>query len=215
MPKRSAPAWGVGRCEEIPAGGFGCSDVRKESERQSRQRFVRFFHTFRTDCLLVLSLTLLLARAAAAQSSATADQVLAQARQTYAEQGGREALPGFDRALALYRDTHDRHGEAVVLGHIGNCYESMSDYPRAIGYLRRALAMKHELGDRHEEGKTLSNLGLVYWHTGDYAKAIDHLTRALGIARQVRDRQLEGSAHNNLGFVYDEMGDLHQTEGED
>ena len=162
--------------------------MRKESERQCRQRFVRFFHTFQTDCLLVLSLTLLLARAPAAQSSATADQLLAQARQTYMEERGREALPVFERALALYRDTHDRHGEAVVLGHIGNCYESMADYPQATGYLLRALAMKHELGDRLEEGKTLSDLGLVYWHTGDYAKAIDQLTRALGIARQVRDR---------------------------
>ena len=82
--------------------------MRKESERQRRQRFVRFFHTFQTDCLLVLSLTLLVARAPTAQSSATADQVLAQAQQTYAEQGGREALPVFERALALYRDTHDR-----------------------------------------------------------------------------------------------------------
>jgi CHAT domain-containing protein/tetratricopeptide (TPR) repeat protein len=137
--------------------------------------------------------------------------VLAQARQTYAEQGGREALPGFERALALYRESHDRHGEAVVLGHIGNCYESMSDYPRAIDYLRRSLAMKQDLGDRLEEGKTLSNLGLVYWHTGDYAQAIDHQTRALEIARQVKDRQLEASAHNNLGLVYDEMGDYQRS----
>ena len=137
--------------------------------------------------------------------------MLAQARQTYAEQGGREALPGFERALALYRETRDRHGEAVVLGHIGNCYESMADYQRAIDYLRRSLAMKVELGDRLEEGKTLSNLGLVYWHTGDYAKAIDSLTRALEIAGQVKDRPLEASAHNNLGLVYDERGDYQRS----
>ncbi len=137
--------------------------------------------------------------------------MLAQARQTYAEQGGREALPGFERALTLYREVHDRHGEAVVLGHIGNCYESMSDYPQAIDYLRRALAMKHELGDRLEEGKTLSNLGLVYWDMGDYPQAISHLTRALEIARQVKAKQLEASAHNNLGLVYDEMGDYQRS----
>ena len=130
-------------------------------------------------CLCLPLVTLLLAQAPAERRAPAADQVLAQARQTYAEQGGREALPKFERALALYRESHDRHGEAVVLGHIGNCYESMSDYPRAIDYLRRSLAMKQDLGDRLEEGKTLSNLGLVYWHTGDYAQAIDHQTRAL------------------------------------
>ena len=161
-------------------------------------------------CLLMPAITVL-AQSRAPQGSPTADQVLAQARHTYSEQGGREALPGFERALALYREARDRHGEAVVLGHIGNCYESMADYPRAIDYLRQSLDVKQELGDRLEAGKTLSNLGLVYWHSGDYAKATDHLTRALEIAHQVRDRQLEASAHNNLGLVYDERGDYQRS----
>lgn len=137
----------------------------------------------------------------------TADQMLAHARQTYSERGGQDALPEFERVLALYREQHDRHGEAVVLGQIGNCYESMSDYRRAIDYFQRSLAMKQQLGDRLEEGKTLSNLGLVYWHTGDYTKAIDDQNHALDIGRQLKHPQLQAAAHNNLGLVYDELGD--------
>ncbi|HEV2492817.1 MAG TPA: CHAT domain-containing tetratricopeptide repeat protein [Terriglobia bacterium] len=157
--------------------------------------------------LLTLAGMVLPAQVPATASSQTADQLLAGARQTYSEQGGREALPKFERALALYREQRDRHGEAVVLGQIGNCYEAMSDYPHAIDYLQQSLTMKQELGDRLEQGKTLSNLGLVYWHTGDYAKAIDDQKRALDIGQELKHQQLQAAAHNNLGLVYHELGD--------
>lgn len=158
-----------------------------------------------------MAATTLAAQGPTSPTPQTADQVLAQARQTYSEQGGREALPEFERALALYREQHDRRGEAVVLGQIGNCYESMSDYPRAIDSLRQSLAIKQELGDRLEEGKTLSNLGLVLWHTGDYSKAIDDQERALDIGVRLNQKRLQAAAHNNLGLVYDELGDYQRS----
>jgi len=150
-------------------------------------------------------------KATTATTSQTADQMLARARQTYAERGGQEALPEFERVLALYREQHDRHGEAVVLGQIGNCYEAMSDYPHAIDTLQQSLKMKQELGDRLEQGKTLSNLGLVYWHTGDYAKAIDDQKRALELGQELKHQQLQAAAHNNLALVYDELGDYQRS----
>ncbi len=137
----------------------------------------------------------------------TADEVFANARKALFEQGPRAALPEFERALALYREKSDRHGEAVTLGAIGNCYERLADYPRALDYLRRALTMKQELGDRLEEGKTLGNIGLVFWDMADYPKAVDHLSRSLQIAREVGDKQLEGTTLNNLGLISDEQGD--------
>ena len=91
-----------------------------------------------------------------------ADQASAEAREIYSQQGPREALPKFEHALSLYQKAGDRKGEAITLGHIGNCHKRLGDLPRALDYLQRALAMKHELGDRLEEGKTLSHLGLVY-----------------------------------------------------
>jgi len=93
----------------------------------------------------------------------SADEILAHARQTAARDNPRAALPEFERALALYRTQHDHHGEALTLNAIGNAYENLGDYDRALDYLHRALVIKQELGDRMEEGKTLSNLGLVFW----------------------------------------------------
>jgi CHAT domain-containing protein len=139
------------------------------------------------------------------------DEVLARAKQIYSEDGPKPALPVFEQALALYRAAGDRHGEAITLGLIGNCYKKFGDFTKALDFLNRALAMKRELGDRLEEGKTLSHLGLLYWEQGEYPAAIDNLTRSIAIGRELPDRQLEASALNNLSLVYDEMGDYRRS----
>ncbi len=140
-------------------------------------------------------------------SAQTADEVLAQARKTYDERGSTAALPEYERALALYRASHDRRGEAITLGYIGNCYKHLGDYPRAVENLQKALTIKREVGDRLEEGKTLSHLGLLYWEMGDYPKSIELHNRSLEIARQLQHRQLEGVTLMNLGLDYDELGE--------
>jgi CHAT domain-containing protein/Flp pilus assembly protein TadD len=140
-----------------------------------------------------------------------ADETLAHARQTETEQGPQAALPEFEHALGLYRDQHDRHGEAITLGAIGNCHEGLGEYASAIDFLNRSLAMKRELGNRLEEGKTLSNLGLVYWDLGDYPKALEHFNRGLDIAHEIKDQKLEGTVLNNLGLVYDELGEYKRS----
>ncbi|HLY62103.1 MAG TPA: CHAT domain-containing tetratricopeptide repeat protein [Terriglobia bacterium] len=137
----------------------------------------------------------------------TADEILAHARQAAKQGDARAALPEFDRALALYRAQHDRHGEAQTLNAIGNTYENLGDYDRALDFLNRALAIKQELGERLEIGKTLSNLGLVFWDQADYPKAIDHFNQSLQIAHEVKDQKLEGSVLNNLALVYDDQGE--------
>lgn len=155
--------------------------------------------------LAVLAVALSLA--ATAQNAATADQLLAHAKSVYSSSGPSPALPEYQKALAAYRSEHNRHGEAVTLGLIGNCYKHLGDRGQALDFLGRALTMKRALGDRLEEGKTLSNIGLVYWEAGDYPRAIAHFDRAITIAREVHNPQLEAIALNNLSLVYDEEGD--------
>lgn len=139
------------------------------------------------------------------------DEVIAQARRLYAEEGPRAALPEFERALAMYRQAQDRRGEAITLGYIGNCYKRFGELPRALEYLQQALVMKQELEDRLEEGKTLSHLGLVYWEMAEYGAAIEHLSRSLAIAEALGERELQAAALNNLGLVYDEQGDYRRS----
>ncbi len=162
---------------------------------------------FAQTALLVLAVVL----AAAAQNGLTADELLAHAKTIYSSSGPSVALPEYEKALAAYRGADNRHGEAITLGLIGNCYKHLGDRSRALDFLGRALKMKQELGDRLEEGKTISNIGLVYWEAGDYPKAIDHFNRAIAIAREVHDTHLEGAALNNLSLVYDEKGEYKRS----
>src|SRR4029077_2277734 len=127
------------------------------------------------------------ALSAAAQNGTTPDELLAHAKSVYSSTGPSEALPEYEKALAAYRALENRHGEAITLGLIGNCYKHLGDRTLALDFLGRALKMKQELGDRLEEGKTISNIGLVYWEAGDYPKAIDHFNRAIAIARELHD----------------------------
>ncbi|HEX6626208.1 MAG TPA: tetratricopeptide repeat protein, partial [Pyrinomonadaceae bacterium] len=137
--------------------------------------------------------------------------MLARAREIYSKQGARDALPEFEKALALFRVGGDRRHEAITLGLIGNCYKRLADFPKALDYLERALALKRELGDRVEEGKTLSHLGLLFWEQGAYPRAIEHFTQAITIGASLGDRVLEASARNNLALVYDELGEYRRA----
>ena len=157
--------------------------------------------------LVVLAVAL----SAAAQNGTTADELLAHAKSVYSSTGPSAALPEYEKALAAYRALENRHGEAITLGLIGNCYKHLGNRTRALDFLGRALKMKQEWGDRLEEGKTISNIGLVYWEAGDYPKAIDHFNRAIAIAREVHDPHLEGAALNNLSLVYDEKGEYKRS----
>ena len=148
---------------------------------------------------------------AAAQNGTTADELLAHAKSVYSSTGASAALPEYEKALAAYRTLENRHGEAITLGLIGNCYKHLGDRTRALDFLGRALKIKQELGDRLEEGKTISNIGLVYWEAGDYPEAIDHFNRAIAIAREIHDAHLEGAALNNLSLVYDEKGEYKRS----
>ncbi len=168
-------------------------------------------HRLRSLIASVLTLLVVFHGPALRAEGDTAGEILAKARQAYTEQGPEVALPLFEQALHLYRQSGDRHGEAVVLGAIGNCHKHLGDLPGALQFLNQALALMRQLGDKLEEGKTLSHLGLAYWVMGDYQHAIEHLTQSIAVARELGDRQLEGTALNNLSLVYDEQGDFQRS----
>jgi CHAT domain-containing protein/tetratricopeptide (TPR) repeat protein len=139
------------------------------------------------------------------------EPALAHARNVYAQQGPKAALPEYESLLADYRKVGDRRGEAITVGLIGNCYKHLGDYPKALELLKTALQIKRELHDQREEGKTLSHLGLLYWDQGKYPEAIASFNESISIARELHDAQLEGASLNNLGMVYDEQGDYRDS----
>src|SRR5262245_29341256 len=79
--------------------------------------------------------------APAKEAAVTANEVLSAAKQLYASEGPKAALPEYEKALNLFRKDGDQKGEAITLGLIGNCYKRFGDYAKAEDYLQRALAL--------------------------------------------------------------------------
>ena len=139
------------------------------------------------------------------------EDVLARGQQIYAEQGARTALPVFEQALTLFRASGDRHGEALALGMMGNCYRQLGNLPKSLEMHRASLALKQDLGDKLEEGKTLNNIGLVYSQMAQYVTAVEYYLRAIKIFQELNQPKFEGAVHNNLGLAQHQMGEFQSS----
>jgi CHAT domain-containing protein/Tfp pilus assembly protein PilF len=161
--------------------------------------------------ILIVALALAALSAAAQPPGTSPGEALAQARKTLLEAGPREAMPQYERALALCREAGDQQGETTALRYIAVCYRRLGEFQTALERLETVLSRTRELGQRQAEAETLNNLGLVYWELGKYDRAIEHLKRSIAIAREVGDVRTQGASLNNLGLVYDEQGDYERS----
>jgi tetratricopeptide (TPR) repeat protein len=107
-------------------------------------------------------------------------------------------------ALPLARNVL-RAMAGAIYSVLGDAYDSLGDFSRAIEYHTQHLAIAKEVGDLVGEGTAYGNLGSVYDSLGDFSRAIEYHTQHLAIAKEVGDRAGEGTAYGNLGSVYDSL----------
>ena len=72
-----------------------------------------------------------------------------------------EAITADQRAVALFAELGDRHGEAMALDNLGLALREVRRFDEAITAHQQAVALFAELGDRHREAMALRNLGLA------------------------------------------------------
>ena len=104
-----------------------------------------------------------------------------------------------------------RGGEGVALGNLGNAYQSLGDYRKAIDYHMKRFKIAIEISDRGGEGSAYGSLGIAYRSLGDYRKAIKYHEKDLNIAIEIGDRGGEGGAYGNLGNAYYSLGDYQKA----
>ncbi|CAH3196420.1 unnamed protein product, partial [Porites evermanni] len=116
-----------------------------------------------------------------------------------------------ERHLKISKEVGDRAGEGKAYCNLGNAYDSLGDFQKAIEYHERDLKISKEVGDRAGEGKAYGNLGNAYDSLGDFQKAIEYHERDLKISKEVGDRAGEGKAYGNLGNAYNSLGDFQKA----
>jgi len=114
----------------------------------------------------------------------------------------RDRIRWLDAGLAAARQLKDRGAEGMHLSNLGNAYDSLGEYRRAIEFHEEALVINREIGDRRGEGQNLGNLGLAYYSLGEFRRAIEFHEQALVIDRDLGDRHGEGQDLGNLGLAY-------------
>jgi nucleoside phosphorylase len=102
----------------------------------------------------------------------------------------------------------DSREAAVALGHLGLCYETLGDIPKAIEYHERSLAINEKLGRLEGQARQLGNLGLCYLTLGDIPKVIEYHERSLAIHEKLGLLEGQAAALGNLGVCYLTLGHI-------
>jgi tetratricopeptide (TPR) repeat protein len=97
--------------------------------------------------------------------------------------------------------------DSICLNGLGDAYDSLGEYVRAIEYHQQDLAIAQEIGDKAGEETALGSLGIAYHALGDYTYAVEYHQRSLVIAQEIGNKAGEGKAIGNLGIAYHALGD--------
>jgi len=113
--------------------------------------------------------------------------------------------------LTAAQNLGNRKSVSGCLGNLGNAYQRLGDYRKAIEYHEQSLQISRNIGDRYVEGQNLGGLGNAYYSLGDYRKAIDYYEQFLQISRDTRNRLGEGQSLGSLGNVYQQLGEYRKA----
>lgn len=122
-----------------------------------------------------------------------------------------EALKNYQQALEIYREIHDRKGEASALHLIAAIYNTLANYGEAIQSYQQALQLYRNLQDRKGEASVLNSLGRVYQQQGKYSNALGLYQQAITKTRQIGDHPGEADTLNNIGSLYYSQGQYAQA----
>ena len=115
-----------------------------------------------------------------------------------------QAVPLFDRALALARSVKDATREANVLSRLANAERQQGRMDEARRHAEQALALQGALGQAN--GNPLYELGIVQRQTGAMQEARATYERALAIHRELGDCDAEAKVLNSLAILHAEQG---------
>ncbi|HEX4966217.1 MAG TPA: CHAT domain-containing protein [Thermoanaerobaculia bacterium] len=122
--------------------------------------------------------------------------------------GGRpaEALPSFEKSLALDRARADTRETAKALNQIGRVCRLLGASQRARTAFAESIALWRQTGEADSEGSVLNNLAKLEADLGDSAAAVETYKEALEIFQSRKDSAGESLVLNALGLLYDQQG---------
>jgi len=160
----------------------------------------------------LLSLAFLTSSAQSQNNLDEASSMNNRAEKLYESGHYKEALPLFEKALAIREKTLNPYDKrlALSLNNLGMLYTTTGNLKKAVPLLERAIVIdKMVLGEDNPDTATdINNLGLTYLEMWQFDKAISHLYKALTIRQKV-----QGTDHVSTGESLDKLGMSYRTMG--
>ena len=94
---------------------------------------------------------------------------------------------------------------------LGNAYQRLGNFQKAVEYHEKDLKITKEVGDRAGVGTAYGNLGNAYQRLSNSQKAVEYHEKHLKITKEVGDRAGEGTAYGNLGNAYQRLGNFQKA----
>ena len=89
------------------------------------------------------------------------------------------AIAKYNEILALsqgvQREKKRKKIKSAAVGSLGNAYDSLGQYDKAIEHHNQALAISREIKNRQGEGNRLGSLGNAYKDLGQYDLSLIHI----------------------------------------
>jgi predicted ATPase len=116
-------------------------------------------------------------------------------------------------SLDLYRQVHDRMGEAATLASLATVVQGEGDYDEATASYHESLKMLDELGEEGGTAWLLGNLGALAHTQGDDARAEELLEKSIALHRKAGDTGGAAWSLFRLGNLVVGSGDLDRARG--
>ncbi|AFY60595.1 CHAT domain-containing tetratricopeptide repeat protein [Synechococcus sp. PCC 6312] len=142
---------------------------------------------------------------------AEANQLNEQAVKLYQQGRYNEALPLYQRSLAIWEKAlgPNHPNVATGLNNLGALYQAQGNYAQALPLYQRSLAIREKaLGPDHPDvAYSLNNLAALYQAQGNYAQALPLYQRSLTIWEKAL-----GPDHLNVAYSLNNLAGLYQDQ---
>jgi CHAT domain-containing protein/uncharacterized protein HemY len=114
----------------------------------------------------------------------------------------KRAIEFFEKALAIYVNLKDIHGQGIAYQGKGDIFLRTGDLSNALEMLDKALLFLRKAKDTLSQGNAYKSKGDVYFYTGDNAKSLEMYEKALPFLKKAKSLLGQGNIFKGKGDVY-------------
>jgi len=118
-----------------------------------------------------------------------------------------EAVKGFERAIAVWKELGELYEIAVASYGLGWSHSVLCEYDDAISHFEEASRIMKDLKISHGQAFTLTGLAYAYLYLGENKKALENFTSALELRRSMNNVRGEAMALYGIGSVLSATGE--------